>query len=45
MPPYHTLVQSPFTTLGQETRWAYSTTPQSPHGYTHNQQNMTQIYT
>jgi len=22
----YTLVQSPFTTLGQETRWAYSTT-------------------
>jgi len=26
------LVQSPFTTLGQETRWAYSTTLPSPHG-------------
>jgi len=26
-----TLVQSPFTTLGQETRWAYSTTLPSPH--------------
>jgi len=22
----------PLTTLGQETRWAYSTTPPSPHG-------------
>jgi len=28
----YTLVQSPFTTLGQETGWAYSTTFQSPHG-------------
>ena len=27
-----TLVQLPLTTLGQETRWAYSTTPPSPHG-------------
>jgi len=28
-----TLVQLPFTTLGQETRWAYSTTlDPSPHG-------------
>jgi len=27
-----TLVQSPFTTLGQETRWAYSTMLLSPHG-------------
>jgi len=27
-----TLVQSPFTTLGQEMRWAYSTTLPSPHG-------------
>jgi len=26
------LVQSPHTTLGQETRWAYSTALQSPHG-------------
>jgi len=25
------LVQSPLTTLGQETRWAYSTTLPSPH--------------
>ena len=27
-----TLVQSPFTTLGQETRWTYSTMLRSPHG-------------
>jgi len=27
-----TLVQLTLTTLGQETRWAYSTTPPSPHG-------------
>jgi len=27
-----TLLQSPVTTLGQETRWAYSTTLPSPHG-------------
>jgi len=27
-----TLVQLPLTTLGQETRWAYSTTLPSPHG-------------
>ena len=27
-----TLVQLPLTTLGQETRWAYSTTPPSSHG-------------
>ena len=27
-----TLVQLPLTTLGQETRWAYSTPPPSPHG-------------
>ena len=27
-----TLVQLPLTTLGQETRWAYSTTPPSPSG-------------
>jgi len=27
-----TLVQSPFTTLVQETRWAYSTTLPSTHG-------------
>jgi len=31
-----TLVQSPLTTLGQETRWAYSTMtahePRNPHG-------------
>jgi len=27
-----TLVQLPLTTLGQETRWAYNTTPLSPHG-------------
>jgi len=27
-----TLVQSPLTTLGQETRWAYSTTLPSPRG-------------
>jgi len=26
-----TLVQSPLTTIGQETRWAYSTTLPSPH--------------
>jgi len=26
------LVQLPLTTLGQETRWAYSTPPPSPHG-------------
>ena len=26
-----TLVQLPLTTLGQETRWAYSATPPSPH--------------
>ena len=26
------LVQLPLTTLGQETRWAYSTTLPSPHG-------------
>jgi len=26
------LVQLRLTTLGQETRWAYSTTPPSPHG-------------
>jgi len=29
-----TLVQLPLTTLGQETRWAYSTTASSPHGWT-----------
>ena len=28
------MVQLPLTTLGQETRWAYSTTPPSPHGAT-----------
>jgi len=28
-----TLVQLPLTTLGQETRWAYSTTPPSPQKY------------
>jgi len=28
----NTLVQSPLTTLGQETRWTYSTTLSSPHG-------------
>jgi len=27
-----TLVQSPFTTLGQETRWTYCRTLRSPHG-------------
>jgi len=27
-----TLLQLPLTTLGQETRWAYSTTPPSQHG-------------
>jgi len=27
-----TLVQLPLTALGQETTWAYSTTPPSPHG-------------
>ena len=27
-----TLVQLPLATLGQETRWAYSTTLPSPHG-------------
>ena len=27
-----TLVQLPLATLGQETRWAYSTPPSSPHG-------------
>jgi len=27
-----TLVQSPFMTLGQETKWAYSTTLPSPYG-------------
>jgi len=27
-----TLVQSPLTTLGQETRWAYSTTPRAHTG-------------
>ena len=27
-----TLIQLPLTTLGQETRWAYSTTLPSPHG-------------
>jgi len=27
-----TLVQLPLTTLGQEMRWAYSTTLPSPHG-------------
>jgi len=27
-----TLVPLPLTTLGQETRWAYSTMPPSPHG-------------
>jgi len=26
------VVQLPLTTLGQETRWAYSTMPPSPHG-------------
>jgi len=26
------MVQLPLTTLGQETRWAYSTPPPSPHG-------------
>jgi len=26
------VVQLPLTTLGQETRWAYSTTTPSPHG-------------
>jgi len=30
-----TLVQLPLTTLGRETRWAYSTTPPSPHGAKH----------
>jgi len=30
---YSTLVQSPVTTIGQETRWAYSTMLPSPHGY------------
>jgi len=29
-----TLVQLPLTTLGQETKWAYSTTLPSPHGPT-----------
>ena len=29
-----TPVQLPLTTLGQETKWAYSTTPPSPHGAT-----------
>jgi len=29
---FYTLVQLPLTTLGQETRWAYSTTPPSPNG-------------
>jgi len=32
-----TLVQLPLTTLGQETRWAYSTTLPSPHGALFNQ--------
>jgi len=27
----HTMVQSPLTTAGQKTRWAYSTTLLSPH--------------
>ena len=33
------LVQLPLTTLSQETRWAYSTTPLSPHI-----KNMTEIF-
>ena len=40
-----TLVQLPFTTLGQETRWAYSTPPPSPHGATAANPLQLQVFT